>query len=182
MGQNEAAATMDMQTEEQAPAIDPAKLAAFNAQRMAEQNLPLGIVGGVLAAMLGAAVWAGVTVATGYQIGWMAIGVGFLAGYAVRMLGKGVTPTFGGVAAACALLGCIVGNLLSTCGFYALQESAPFLQIAQTVFSRPALMVELLKSTFSPMDLLFYGLALYTGYKCAFRQVTQAELATLGEN
>lgn len=182
MGQNEAAARLDMQTEAQAPEIDPVKWEAFNAQRLSEQNLALGIVAGVLAAMIGAAVWAGVTVATGYQIGWMAIGVGFLAGYAVRRLGKGVAPTFGVVAAACALFGCIAGNLLSVCGFYALQESVPFLQMVGAVFSEPATMLELMKATFSPMDLLFYGLALYTGYRCAFRPVSQEEMAALSRH
>ena len=182
MGQTEAAATLDIQTESEGSTFDAAKLEAFNAQRLSEQNLPLGLMAGMLAAMIGAAVWAGVTVATGYQIGWMAIGVGFPAGYAVRLLGKGVAPSFGVVAAVCALIGCIAGNLLSACGFYALQESAPFMQIVQAVFSHPATMAELLKATFSPMDLLFYGLALYTGYRCAFRQVTQAELSALSGN
>ena len=177
MGQNEAAARLDIPTESQAPDIDPTKWEAFNAQRLSEQNLALSIVAGGLAALIGAAVWAGVTVATGYQIGWMAIGVGFLAGYAVRQLGKGVAPTFGVVAAACALLGCITGNLLSVCGFYALQEAVPFLQMVRVVFSHPATMLELLKATFSPMDLLFYGLALYTVYWCALRPVSEEELA-----
>ena len=31
-----------------------------------------------------AGVWAGATIATGYQIGWLAVGIGFLVGVAVR--------------------------------------------------------------------------------------------------
>ena len=30
--------------------------------------------------------------------------------------------------------------------------------------------------TFSPIDLLFYGLAIYEGYKLSFRQITRDEL------
>ena len=179
MQQTEATATMDMEPEAQASVIDPAKMAMFNAQLDAEQNLPLGVCGGLLAAVLGAAVWAGVTVATGYQIGWMAVGVGFVVGFAVRLLGKGVTPAFGMMGAAFALLGCMLGNLLSTCGFIAIQESAPFFPVALSVLTQPATMIALLKVTFSPMDLLFYGLALYTGYRFAFRQVSLEELAPL---
>lgn len=61
----------------------------------AQQNLPLAIVGGMVAAIAGGIAWAVVTVASGYQIGWMAIGIGFLVGMAVRTLGKGMTKTFG---------------------------------------------------------------------------------------
>jgi hypothetical protein len=32
--------------------------------------------------------------------------------------------------------------------------------------------LDLLVATFSPMDLLFYGLAVYEGYKLSIRQVT----------
>jgi len=39
-----------------------------------------------------------------------------------------------------------------------------------------AIVIELLASTFEVMDILFYGLAAYFGYKTAFRQVTQADL------
>ncbi len=81
------------------------------------------------------------------------------------------------MAAACALLGGIAGNLLSVCGFYALLESVPCLQMVRAVFSHPATMLELLKATFSPMDLLFYALALYAGYRCALRSVSKEELA-----
>lgn len=43
----------------------------------------------------------------------------------------------------------------------------------------PAVELELLRATFSPIDLLFYGLALYYGYKAAFRRITPAEQANL---
>ena len=60
-----------------------------------EQNLVSGIAGGAMGALVGAAAWAVVTVLTGYQIGWMAVGVGFLAGIGTRFLGKGVDRSFG---------------------------------------------------------------------------------------
>lgn len=185
MEQNEE--KMDMETEPTEPAeqaeqtfqVDPVKMQAFNDRLEAEQNLLLGVLGGVVAAVIGAAIWAVVTVVTKYQIGWMAIGVGFLAGYAVRALGKGVSKSFGIVGALCALLGCLLGNVLSACGFLANQESIPVLQVVIKVLTQPALAVELLKITFSPMDLLFYGIAVYEGYKFSFRQITQEEIASL---
>ena len=70
--------------------IDPAQVAYLQQRLHSEQNLLLGAAAGMIAALAGAAVWAGVTVVTGYQIGFMAIGVGFLVGYAIRAVGRGV--------------------------------------------------------------------------------------------
>jgi len=139
-----------------------------------QQNLGIGILAGSVAAIVGAGLWALVTVMTGYQIGWMAVGVGVLVGLALRKLGKGIDKTFGIAGAGLALLGCVLGNLLAVCRFVAVQEAIPFLQVLGRL--TPGAAVELLKVTFSPMDILFYGLAVYEGYKLAFRQVTQAEL------
>jgi hypothetical protein len=44
---------------------------------------------------------------------------------------------------------------------------------------QPTVAMELLVATFSPMDLLFYGIAVYEGYHLSFRQVTDQELAEL---
>ena len=132
---------------------------------LARQNLPMGLAGGLVAAVIGAVVWAVVTVSTHFQIGWMAVGVGFLVGYAVRALGKGVTQPFQIIGAVCALLGCLLGNLLSDCGFVAAETSEPLGRVVVAVLTHPAAAVSLLGATFSPMDLLFYGIAIYEGFK-----------------
>ena len=43
-----------------------------------EQNLMMCTIYGLVAAVVGAAVRAGVTIVTEYQIGWMSVGIGFL--------------------------------------------------------------------------------------------------------
>jgi len=126
-------------------------------------NLLLAVIGGLIASLVGAAIWAGVTVTTQYQIGWMAIGVGFLVGYAVRFLGKGSSVAFGVVGGAFALIGCALGNLLSTVGFLA-QETRTDVLEAMTKFDWSQSFV-VLQSTWQPIDLLFYGIALYEGFK-----------------
>ena len=143
-----------------------------------EQNLPPALIGGGIAALVGAGIWAVVTVATGYQIGWMAIGVGFLVGITVRFLGKGIDPVFGIVGAAWALVGCVVGNMLAICGVMASEMDMAFTDVL-TMMS-PELMVALMGEWFSVMDLLFYGLALYEGYKLSFRQLEVGELSKEG--
>ncbi len=179
MADNETESANEVAAEELDVNIDPEKIKAFQAELEAQQNLPMGVVAGVVSALIGAAVWAGITVATEYQIGWMAVAVGFLVGYAVCILGKGLSKNFGYVGAVCALLGCVLGNLLSICGFISIQESVPFLQIVVNLLTQSAVIFEILKATFAPMDLLFYGIAIYEGYKFSFRQITDAELAAL---
>jgi hypothetical protein len=72
----------------------------------------LGIALCVVGAMLGAAVWYAVATLTGYEIGWIAWGIGILAG-AGMLLGTG-GPSSGGavVAAGAAALGIVAGKLL----------------------------------------------------------------------
>lgn len=179
MAGNDAAVDMNTEAAEQTIKVDSATVDKFKSRIEHEQNLFLGIIAGIGAAIVGAAIWATVTVATEYQIGWMAVGVGFLVGYAVRILGKGISGIFGIVGATCALIGCILGNLLSTCGFIAAQESIPLFQVVLNTIMQPAICLEFLKVTFSPMDLLFYGIAAYEGYKFSFRQITREELTQL---
>jgi hypothetical protein len=118
-----------------------------------------------------------VTDATGYQIGWMAVGIGFIVGIAVRTVGKGIDKTFGVLGAALALFGCLAGNLLAVVGIVAQQQGEAF----TTVLGRldVSLVVRLMEVTFSPMDLLFYGIAVYEGYKLSFRRITSEEITAL---
>ncbi len=128
-------------------------------------SLPAALVAGSVAAAAGAAAWALVTVFTGMRIGWMAVGVGLLVGYAVRLFGTGSDPTFQVLGAALSLAGCLAGNLLAACIFASRQQDLPLASALAGL--TPALAIRLFVETFSPMDLLFYGLAVYEGYRFA---------------
>jgi hypothetical protein len=154
--------------------VDAVRLRAALERLRREQNLVGGAVAGAVAALAGAAVWAAITAATGYQIGWMAIGVGFLVGFAVRAVGKGIDKTFGVLGAALALAGCVAGNLLTGCWFLAQEFEAEFIGVLTGL--TPGLAIEILKAMFSPMDLLFYGFAVYEGYRFSFRRLTMQDL------
>jgi hypothetical protein len=166
--------TPDQEPQPQPTELDPAQLLYLRQKLESEQNLPLGVLGGIAASFAGAAVWAGVTVVTGYQIGFVAVGIGFLVGFAIRALGKGVTNAFGVVGAVLSLFGCALGNLMAVTALVASQQEVPFLSILSQL--NPEIIQELMVAFFSPMDVLFYGIALYYGYKLAFRQITPAEL------
>jgi hypothetical protein len=84
-----------------------------------EQNLGLGIIGGAIGGLLGAAAWAAITYFTEYQIGWIAIIVGFLVGFGVRTLGKGIDKIYGIIGGVIALGSVLLGNFLASMGFLA---------------------------------------------------------------
>lgn len=160
-------------------ASDDAKLVEYFVQLHANQSLAKGIVAGVVAALMGAVIWAVVTVMTEYQIGWMAVGVGFLVGFAVRTLGKGFSRSFGIVGAVCAFTGCALGNILSMCGFIAQEQATPIAEVVTSVLLQPDVALEILLATFSPMDLLFYGIAIYEGYRFSMLQIDDQKLMAL---
>ena len=169
----------NQETKEQTPEveIDEMKYQHFISELEDNQSIQMGMLGGIIGAVIGAAAWAGITVATGYQIGWMAVGVGFLVGYAVRIMGKGISKQFGIVGAILALVGCLAGNLFSVCAVVSRQEDIPFLDLL--VRLDPEIVIDIFKTTFSPMDLLFYGIAIYEGYRFSFRKITEDELSGL---
>jgi uncharacterized membrane protein YsdA (DUF1294 family) len=163
--------------EEQVVSIDPQKFERYMNRIRDEQKLSLGILGGFLGAAIGAVLWAVVTVVTEYQIGYMALGVGFLAGLGVRLLGKGIDAKFQYVGAALALMGCLAGNLMVVIIFGSLETGISI----TTILSRltPAVIVDLYTATFNVMDILFYGLAITIGYKYSLKTITKEYLEKL---
>ncbi len=157
--------------------IDPIKLNMLLQEIRDNQNLGMGILGGAVGALVGAALWAVVTVVTGYKIGWLAVGVGFLAGYGVRLAGKGIDRSFAVAGAAMSLLGCAAGNLLAVCAIGAREAKVPLLDLLSSLDLE--IVKNLMTATFSPMDLLFYGIAVYEGYKFSVRGITPHEMARL---
>lgn len=151
-----------MNPETPAPSPQPATpgAATLHAPVEAQPNLGLAVAAGLAASLVGAVVWAVVTVSTEMQIGWMAVGVGFLVGFAVGYFNPQRSPIFGYVGAILALVGCLLGNVFSILGFASSQEHISLLRAFEAV-DIPSRM----SAGFSPIDLLFYGIAIYEGYK-----------------
>ncbi len=69
----------------------------------------LGLVG----AIAGAAIWAGIAIATDLAIGYVAVLVGFLAGYGVRRgAGRTRTQLIRGIAIGCAVFGLLLAKFI----------------------------------------------------------------------
>lgn len=141
------------------------------------QDFSYALIGGTLAALISAVLWAEITIAMERQIGFMAIGIGFIVGYAVRFFGAGVDAKFGYLGAVLSLLGCMVGNLFTQVGFIANQESLSYLEVVS--YLDLAITTEIIVDTFQPMDLLFYGIAIYEGYRFAFRKFSEEEVQSM---
>ena len=162
---------------EQEVRIDPARLEMLTQNLRAKQNLTGGLLAGIVAALLGAVTWGAITAATNYQIGWMAIGVGFLVGIAVRKFGQGIDMAFGVMGAALALFGCLVGNIFTACIQIANSFDVGYLEVLGSLDF--GMIVEIMAETFHPMDLLFYGIAMYAGYKYSFYSFSSEEVQAL---
>ena len=129
------------------PALDPAMIEVAFQKFEAEQNMVGGFVAGGVAALVGAGAWALVTILTGYQIGFMAIGVGFLVGLSVQFAGKGIDKIFGVMGAALALIGCLLGNYFTAVHFVAEAEGLGFFDTLTKI--KPAAIPELMAMTLS---------------------------------
>lgn len=127
------------------------------------QSMLLAVLSGICASIVGAFIWALITVATRYQIGFMAMGVGALVGLSIRFFGQSDKPVFGIVGAAVALFGCLLGNVFSQYGFYAVEAKINILDVVSSVpFT---LIPQLIAESAQPMDFLFYLIAIYEGFK-----------------
>lgn len=166
------------QQESKVPATaDTAELEFMSQRLRVEESFTLAVVAGILAAVLGAFLWAGVTVVSGYQIGFMAIGIGVLVAFSIRFAGKGLSIKFQILGAVLSLFGCVVGNCLTVCYFLAQNEGVGFSEVLTMI--NPSAIPSLMISAFSPMDMLFYGIAVYEGYRLSLRHLPEAELYAL---
>jgi hypothetical protein len=143
-------------------------------------KLLLGTLAAIAGALIGAVVWAAITAATGYQIGYMALGVGLLAGYAMRVL-AGRTRAGGIIAGVVALAGCVLGNLAATAVMVAQHEHYPIGAVLLGLARAPAFAAELLRAQFQLMDLLFYAIAVYAGYRAAVQPPAAQPVAVTAE-
>ncbi|WP_065219810.1 MULTISPECIES: hypothetical protein [Butyricimonas] len=142
------------------------------------QSVGYALLGGCVAMLVSAALWAIISVALNFQIGYMAIGVGLLVGFTVRYFGIGLELKFGIIGGVFAFLGCLLGNFFSYVGISAGQLQQSFFSVLQLVDWEVAksMMIE----TFSVIDVLFYGIAIYEGFRFSFVPVTQELVGELG--
>jgi hypothetical protein len=126
-----------------------------------EKRLFLGGLVGLVAAIIGAIIWAIVTVSTKYQIGWMAVAVGALVGFALRIGNGG--KAFGILGGFLALFGCVLGNYFSIIAFASAQQHVGFFTMLNS--ADPVKVGNLMWDDFLSTSVLFYVIAVYEGYR-----------------
>ncbi len=137
------------------------------AQLKAQQNFALAIPAGLVAAIVGAALWAGVVFSTDMKIGYIALALGYLVGQAIKLTGNGLDRKFGILGAVCAAIGWALGTVLSDVAFLAKHVGKPFVDVltglgVDRIFS-------LATNALDPMDVLFLAIAVYEGYRFSFK-------------
>ena len=142
-----------------------------------EQNLKAGIFASVLVGVIAALAWAAITVVTQLQIGLVAIAIGAAVGLTMRFIGKGIDQVFGISGAIIALLSCILGNFLSILGFLANEYDYGYIETLLAFDYSMTFAV--MQETASAMDLVFYAIAGYEGYKFSFRAFTERDIHDL---
>ncbi|UCF20874.1 MAG: hypothetical protein JSU87_05565 [Gemmatimonadota bacterium] len=94
---------------------------ALDAERFTGSTILPALLGGIAAAALGGFTWGLIVRFTGYAIGWVAWGIGLLAGFAVLIMAKGRKGVpLQLVAVTSAVLGIAVGKYLTF--FYSLRD------------------------------------------------------------
>ncbi len=144
------------------------------------QSMPFAIIGGFGVCLICAYLWAAIMVITNYQVGIIAIGLGLAVGFAVRYFGAGVDYSYSIVGAGLAFLGCMLGNLFAQIGFISQAQSLSYLDVVMLLDL--SIIKDIMVESFSPMDLIFYAIAAYEGFKFAIRPVEDSDLLDFSEN
>ncbi len=134
-------------------------------------RLALGVVGGLLGAIIGGLVWGLIIKITEYEVAYVALGIGFLCGWAVGFFSqKGRGIIFQLIAVGSSILGIFFGKYF---GFYLLVKD----EISEVYGAAAAkeisffsvdvfdFFLEALQESASIYDLLFIGLAVFYAWR-----------------
>ena len=136
-------------------------------ERYSGSALAPGIVGGVLAAIVGGFLWGLIVILTEYEIGIAAWGIGFLAGFAVVRFAGGAKGTpLGVVAVISSLAGIVIGKYISYAYFFK-QAVADRFDVDISYFDSEIFRAfrENLGDIFGGFDLLWAALAVITAWR-----------------
>jgi len=146
-------------------------LKAAEEETFAMDSLAPAMLGGGLAAAVGGGIWGLIVIATGYVIGFMAWGIGLLAGYAVVLFSRGRKGVpLQVIAVLSSVLGIAIGKYVTF--FHFLKEAiakkyGPEVASEVSLFSERVIQVfiEGIGSMVSGFDILWVILAVITAWR-----------------
>ena len=146
-----------------------------------EQNFKAAIIYGFIASILGAMLWAFITVELNYQHTFIAIIIGIIVGFAVRKTGRGFENKFKIAGAAIAVFGVLLGNLLAIIGLASVELNMGFFETMTHIDY-----VELIKfyilEVFDFYDALFYLGAIISGFQLSYMPITRKDIVDMKSN
>ena len=160
------------------PPVTAAELDLLREKLDLTANLPRGIISGIGVAIAGAGIWAAISIATGYRVAYLSLGVGVLCGMAVRLSGKGVSMPFGVVGCLTTLAGCFLGNLFTVAGIISGEQGIDIVHVLSGLDYQLAF--DVIVAFAEPLDPFLYTVAAFEGYRLAFRPLSEAELVLIG--
>ncbi|WP_055586206.1 hypothetical protein [Peterkaempfera griseoplana] len=125
----------------------------------------LGLLAGVAAALVGAAVYGGIIRGTNHEFSYAALAVGALVGAALGKVG-GRSQTLPILGVPLALLGVFLGQMF---GLALLAAHDAGMSVSVVLSDHAGVIYDLWKDQLSPMDVLFFGIAGVEGFLFAKR-------------
>jgi hypothetical protein len=153
--------------------VYPELMRAAEAEEYSSEALLPGLAGGILAALVGGVVWGLIVILTDYEVGFVAWGIGFLAGFlVVRFAGGRKGAPLQAIAIVSSLVGIVLGKYIAYVYFVKevvreriSEEAADSIGYFDTdVMSA---FREDFSNVFGGYDLLWAGLAIFTAWRMA---------------
>jgi hypothetical protein len=153
--------------------VYPEVMRAAEAEQFTPQALLPAVAGGLLAAIVGGAVWGLIVILSDYEVGFVAWGIGFLAGFlVVRFAGGRKGVPLQAIAIASSLVGIVLGKYIAYVYFIkeavreqVSEEAADSIGYFDTDVMRA--FREDFSNVFGGYDLLWAGLAIFTAWRMA---------------
>jgi hypothetical protein len=153
--------------------VYPEVMRAAEAEQFTPQALLPAVAGGLLAAIVGGAVWGLIVILSDYEVGFVAWGIGFLAGFlVVRFAGGRKGVPLQAIAIVSSLVGIVLGKYIAYVYFIkeavreqVSEEAADSIGYFDTDVMRA--FREDFSNVFGGYDLLWAGLAIFTAWRMA---------------
>jgi hypothetical protein len=130
-------------------------------------NFVLAVIAGTVVALVGAVVWLCVGLATGWQVGPLALPLGLAVGWSIGASGRGTHFVYGVMGIIFTGLACLAGQILlaivmATTSNLDLFSVIDHLQIDQLIVA--------IIGQISPMMAAIYAVSAFVAYKLSFRK------------
>ncbi|MFD5428428.1 hypothetical protein [Streptomyces sp. NPDC127084] len=141
-------------------ATDAATAAPAPAPAPARDNVALGLVAAVVAALVAAGAYGGIAGAIDREIGYAAIGVGFLVGFAAAKAG-GRNPVLPVVSAVLSIGAVYAGQLLAIAIIFGKELK---ISVTEVLFDDFGMVTEVWGLAMGFMDIVFFALAAFAAF------------------